>query len=401
MNLCGVISFVLCCILQCINIWYWNVYFDDFSAIQTLTWYGTWFCWSTGIFMTYLLFLHRIQTTFSNSTFEPSACTLRSVHVLLTLYAALWLTASAAPLFIFIEDSAFSLSRERVFEIQWTLSGPIAVVDIVLSVSMTWMFVSRLYALILTQTAIHYDETTKPPSRSPTLVHSQSSLRRRTQKMSFLEGTHYQMIRISVKIAILAIVSLTSSLILLAFRTTSFVLSYDTPMAKVAAMWIQMDTMISCVCLVLFLPRTQRGFDALCCCCNVLLSNIMRKLLQHSTVRSLRSIENSRALQISPDSVTADPDADSVAMDTPSSTALRDRDIAPFEIAEQRLKMESSRSPESLKGITPMTSMEILKEMDDFDFTVGGGGTTASKLRYETLEVDHEELAAGSVSVDL
>merc|ERR1719300_92088 len=147
---------------------------------------------------------------------------------------------------------------------------------------MTWIFVSRLYALILMQTAIHYDESIKTVSGTQTILHSQHSLRRRTHKMSFLDGTYYQMIRISVKIAILAIVSLTSSLILLAFRVTSFYLSYQSPMAKVAAIWIQIDTMISCLCLVLFLPRTQRGFNLFCCCCNVVLSKIMKKSLQIS-----------------------------------------------------------------------------------------------------------------------
>merc|ERR1719242_2851084 len=70
--------------------------------------------------------------------------------------------------------------------------------------------------------------------------------------------------------------------------------------------WIQIDTVISCLCLVLFLPRTQRGFDVFCCCCNRMLSRIMKKALQKSTVRSLHTIESSRAIDLSPQSNAGD-----------------------------------------------------------------------------------------------
>ena len=238
MNFIGVSSFLCCSITQCINIWYWNVQYDTYSAAQTMTWFTTWLFWSTGIFMTYLLFLHRIRTTFTNSSFEPSQFTLWSLYILLTLYAILWLTVFILPILIYVPGSG--LSREEMFDFQWKLSVPIAVVDILLSVSMTYIFVSRLYSLILMQTAIHYDESLAKMPGSTTMK-SEHSLRRRTHKMSFLEGTYYQMIRISVKIGILAIVSLTSSLILLGLRVASFYLSYGAMVAKVAAMWLQVS----------------------------------------------------------------------------------------------------------------------------------------------------------------
>jgi len=325
MNFCGVISFLLCSIAQCINIWFWNMKYTEYSVTQTMTWYTAWWFRSTGIFMTYLLFLHRIRTTFSNSTFEPSRLTLWSLSFLLTLYAILWLTVFILPLLIYVEGT--ELSREEMFDFQWKLSVPIAAVDILLSVSMTYIFVSRLYSLILMQTAIHYDESIAKLPGSTTM-HSQHSLRRRTHKMSFLEGTHFQMIRISVKIGILAIVSLTSSLILLALRVTSFYLSYRAMAAKVAAMWLQIDTMISCVCLLLFLPRTQRGFDVFCCCCNAVLTRIMKKMLQIQTVHSLKSFEDTRAMEVSPHWKRTSPHSKGHVVHsttcTPSSTALTD-----------------------------------------------------------------------------
>merc|ERR1712096_73499 len=206
--------------------------------------------------MTYLLFLNRIETTFGGSSFQPSRCTIHSLYVLLTLYFLIWCTACTLP----IANELFEVGilRETLFDVQYVLSVPIGLVDVTLSISMTYIFVSRLYRLILLQTA------------------GNSMIRRRIDEHlevhgSFLSHSHYQMIRISVKIAVLAITSLTSSLILLSFRAVSFYLSYESPMAKVAAIWIQVDVMLSCLCLLLFLPKTQRGFLCFCCLCHVAL----------------------------------------------------------------------------------------------------------------------------------
>ena len=283
MNFCGVTSFLLCCIVQCINLWYWNVYYDDFSAIQTLTWYATWFLWSVGMFMTYSLFLHRIRTTFRKSAFAPSTITRYYLYILMTIYAMLWITASILPLFIYIDIGGGTMSRERVFEIESAFSLPIAAVDVLLTVSMTLIFVSRLHHLISMQIADHY-ESIELKEQNKSALSDSPWPRTGRRTLSFLSHSHSKMIAVSVKVAVLAITSLTSSVLLLGFRPVSFFMAYQTAMDKVASMWIQMDTMISCLCLVLFTPSTQRGFDCLCCCCNVVVSKCMRRSLQNGDV---------------------------------------------------------------------------------------------------------------------
>ena len=202
-----------------------------------MTWYGALLFWSIGIFMTYLLVLRRIRITFTNSSFEPSRFTIWSLYILLTLFAILWLTVFISPISIYIEGTG--LSREKLYALQWKLSVAIAVVDILLSVSMTYIFVSRLYSLILMQTAMHYDESIAQMPGSTTM-HSQHSLRRRTHKMSVLEGSYYKMIRISVKIGILAIVSLASSLILLGLHVAYHLLTWGV-VAKAVDVWLQVN----------------------------------------------------------------------------------------------------------------------------------------------------------------
>ena len=279
MNICGVSSFLLCGIMQCINIWYWNVYYTEYSVIQTITWYSTWLFWTIGIFMTYLLFLYRIRTTFRDSSLEPSRCTLYSLYLLLSLYMILSLTVFILPLFIYMEGSG--LSREELFDLQWTLSVPLAVLEIVTSISMIWIFVSRLRSLILKQSSHSPDE----------FAGSEYSLKERRQRLLVLRG-------IKVKIAILALVSLTSSSILMGFRVASFYLSYKSPMAKVAAIWLQFDTMLSCVCLVLFHSQTQRYFNILCCCCSKVVSIFMKESLQNSRILEIHTIEDTCTQEI-------------------------------------------------------------------------------------------------------
>ena len=237
MNFIGITSFLCCSITHCVNLWYWHMEYWKYTAAQTMTWYGALLFWSIGIFMTYLLVLRRIKITFTNSSFEPSRFTLWSLDILLTLFAILWLTVFISPISIYIEGT--SLSREKLYALQWKLSVAIAVVDILLSVSMTYIFVSRLYCLILMQTAMHYDESIAKMPGSTTM-HSQHSLRRRTHKMSVLEGTYYQMIRISVKIGILAIVSLASSLILLGLHVAYHLLTWGV-VAKAVDVWLQVS----------------------------------------------------------------------------------------------------------------------------------------------------------------
>ena len=280
LTFCGILSYLLCSIVQCVNIWYWNVYYNEYSSIQTLTWYTTWCLWSIGMVMTYSLFLNRIQTTFKKSALAPSKITRYYLYILLLIYSVLWIIASILPIFIYIDIEGTTLSQDTVFQIGSALSLPIALIDILLSVSMTYIFVSRLHHLVSTQIVEHHESM-----EMDNVQRGRRSVRTRSRRtLSFLSNTHSKMIQISVKVAVLSITSLTSSVMLMIFRAISFFFAFRTVVDKVASMWIQIDVMISCLCLVLFIPSTQRGFDRLCCCCNWVVMKCMRRSLQRVDV---------------------------------------------------------------------------------------------------------------------
>ena len=87
------------------------------------------------------------------------------------------------------------------------------------------------------------------------------------------------LVHVSVKITILAITALLSSVILITFRAIvnfmEFHQSLSNPLLYdvFQSFWLQMDTIISCLCLILFLPQTSTVYRILCCCCIGLLSN--------------------------------------------------------------------------------------------------------------------------------
>ena len=185
-----------------------------------------------------------------------------------------------------------------MYDIEFIVVVVIAILEVIISLSMTGIFVLRLYSLILMQTVHHYDEAIRPPPGSPAFGLSHKLIRTRTQEMSVLEESkHHRMLRISVKTAILTFVSLTSSSTLMALRAAKcYEMHPDSLVGRLSEIWMRTDTMISCICLVLFLPRTQWAFNIFCGCCNRILSGLMRKSLQKSTVRSLYEIESSRHL---------------------------------------------------------------------------------------------------------
>ena len=157
-HLCGIICFLVCSIVHSVNAWYWNIEYDHYSFIQTMTWYIAWLFWSTGIFMTYLLFLHRIRVTFKNSSLQPSRCTLHILYILLTLYFVLFLGSNILPIFLYEKIGGFTINRREMYRIEFIVVVGIALLEVIISLSMTGIFVLRLYSLILMQTVHHYDE---------------------------------------------------------------------------------------------------------------------------------------------------------------------------------------------------------------------------------------------------
>ena len=276
-NICGIISFLLCAIVHTIDEYYYNHIYWKWTLTAGLTWELTWLFWSCGQFFSYLLFLNRLKTTFIHSIYEPSRLIIKILYTLLFLIGITWLIADFAPIYLFIVKA--TPQRIKINDkIEMHCSIPIVAIDVILTLSMTYMFVSRLYKLIFTQTTqkytkYEYDVYDDSNDKIEPLLNDQSK----------------DLIQVSVKITILTVTSLLSSVLLVVVRIlVNFIVTHKDP--KQAALldlfmsfWIQIDTIISCLCFVLFLPKTQGGFKFLCCCCIGLLSKCMKKSLIYGT----------------------------------------------------------------------------------------------------------------------
>lgn len=274
MNLLGIISFLLCSISQCINVYYWNVYWWTFSTIQIISWYFNAFFWSFGQFMSYLLCLNRIKTTFTNSAYEPKKFVLYYIYSLLILYELTWIIKTITPI-IFWKDiiKNTSFSQNILYKIQFYLTIPIIILDVMITLSMSYIFVSRLFKMILMQTRMRMESFEANSIDGPSYL--RQSLILTNQNLTFIE--------ICAKITILSVTSLFSSCVFISLNAIAYYQNFAGPLDKVRAIWLQIDTAISCICLLLFLPKTQWIYNKLCCIGKKITARFMKKGL-HQTV---------------------------------------------------------------------------------------------------------------------
>ena len=241
-----------------------------FSIIGGLTWHLHGYC-GVVVSLSYLLFLNRIKETFTYSVYEPSTCTLIYLYILLGIFGIAWMIANVVPFLLLFPN--YELTRQTMDEIEFYSLIPVIIIDIILTLSMASMFVSRLYKLLLVQ--ISQNPQSRCSSKGVPLL---------------LTLKHENLIQISVKITILTVTCLLSAILLVGFKAiVNFVVAHKAPhqavfMSVILSFWINIDVIIRCLCFILFLPGTEKGFRFLCCCCIRILSNCIKKSLLYETV---------------------------------------------------------------------------------------------------------------------
>eukprot|EP01084_Bolivina_argentea_P071851 130538_1 len=284
LNFFGILSFLLCTISHCINAYYYNTQYWTYSTIQTITWYLTWLFWSLAQFFSYLLFLNRINRTFDHSMYQISTKTNTYLRITLFGYISLWLFANFFPLIALLIINHSSLQRLLLFYIEFYTFICITIIDILITVPMTYIFVSKLHKMVFAQTSIRYTEVIDCRKYDAIDIDNNN------KSFGLLTSKHLNIIKISSKITILSVCSLLSSSILILLRAVAYfnykhINTYHL-LDKIDAIWLQFDTMISCICLILFLPKTQRGYELFCCLCNICLSKYIKEYIEASTIQS-------------------------------------------------------------------------------------------------------------------
>lgn len=262
----GLIFFLICSIVFVIVLWDLN-HPSDFYITLVLSRAGV-FCWNSGQLCSYFLFLFRLMDTFSESAYKVPKTSAVYLVILLTFYAIAWIIKFTA-YFVFWSDwkrgekDDVSFSESIVDQIQEYMLIPILILDTLISSSMVYMFIYRLFAVMRGQADIVREQHLHMDALNRSLN---------------VDGNNHRLMNLSVKIAVLSILSLLSSLIYIILSAVMW-LHLSLLLMNLLHLWLVIDIIITCSCLVLFLSRTDRVYSILCCCCVALGNRCIKRAL--------------------------------------------------------------------------------------------------------------------------
>ena len=249
----GLISFFISSISQAIHFWQFNISQDHSALKNRISIVSCWFTWSLGQLCSYSVFLLRLVNTFADSTHRIPKSTIVYLMALLILYEITWILNCIIP----FEFWEYPLNHTNYFhtkqgQFQYYITIPIFILDFVITISMIYMFVSRLVLVMREQVEAGLDRHLQMDALDKSLnVH----------------GTNHKLMGLCVKIAVLSIIGLLSSLIFVVLHALNVYFGLNGCIAMIAHIWLQCDTVISCFCLTLFVAQTETLYRILCCCC--------------------------------------------------------------------------------------------------------------------------------------
>lgn len=249
--LCGLFALLISSILLGCFFWAWNIAHQTTIAIVVCR--ASLLCWSFGQFCCYLSFLFRSIDAFADSKFQISRIATSYVATMLLVYQIAWIIKCVLP-FVFWPD-AKSLSHfldSEFRQIQMYAIIPIFICDVFITISMTKLFVSRMVLMMRAQAGFPHDRNLQMMSLHQSLEGN---------------GINHQRMQLSVKITVLSITSLIPSLIFVALDAVAIYLDEPPLLVLICWFWLQIDTIITSLCLTLLMERTHGLYRRLCCCC--------------------------------------------------------------------------------------------------------------------------------------
>ena len=249
----GIVCFVMCSVSMAIFYWTYDPS-EPPTLLSMIPYLFVKFGWNFGQFCSYFVFIFRVIDTFSNSALKIPRVSSICLVILLTLYESAWIVKCVAPLLFWLD---FVHPHSHFFDTNlaktiYYLTIPIFVFDLLITVSMTYMFISRLFMVM----RLHTETIRGRQFRVEALHQSLHG-----------DGQNRHLLDLSVKISVLSITSLLSTLIYVSLDAVVIFFDSDQFMAYILSICLEIDTIISCLCLTLFLARTERIYRILCCCC--------------------------------------------------------------------------------------------------------------------------------------
>ena len=255
----GIAAFLFTSICQSIDFWQWN------TNTPSTARFITFFCWSFGQFCCYLVFFFRLIAAFRYSAYKIPRITIIYLVTLLILYEIAW---SIYCVFGYCFWSGIGSYALVLLHIEFSMTIPIVILEILITISMIYMFLSRLFLVMKMQIETSHDHY----RRMDVLDESLKS-----------NGQNRHLLDLSIKIAALSMNSLLSSLLFIVLGVITYFYGVDFPVSVLLCLlWWQIDTVINCICLVLFLKRANVFYDFLCCGCITLFSRCMTYRLSNS-----------------------------------------------------------------------------------------------------------------------
>ena len=268
----GIASFIFSGVLQGIHAWIWYTT-DSFNptGFGALMLNLSLLCWSLGQFCSYLIFVYRLKDAFVESAYYLRKCTIIYIVSLQITQQIMWIILSIVR-YVFYSGSAPKSELNVLYQIQLWIPSLILILDVVISISMTYLFVSRLFMVMRGQTRTVHDQHRRMNALNESLN---------------IHGQNRRLLELSVKITILSISALLSSLIFFAVSADAYIYGvrhgFDSGRYIFKAFcvnaWLAIGNVINCVCLILFLQSTKVMYEKLCCCCIAFCSCCIRRAL--------------------------------------------------------------------------------------------------------------------------
>ena len=242
------ITLALCSFLMSSISWahyYWGCFLSNNFTFGQLAFIWGWFTWSVGQFCSYFVFLLKLVDTFSGSKYAIPRTTIVCMVILIILYQSVWIIK-------FAEIIMFRSDMHILRPTQLSMVPLIVIIDFSITITMTYMYISRMFSMMRGQVDYVPDN------------HIQMTVLRRS--LTERGANNRLFMNLSTKISVLCITSLISSLIFVFLDAILVYSDFNVYVLWLTQTWFQIDTIITSVCLTLFLQGTKWIYRVLCCC---------------------------------------------------------------------------------------------------------------------------------------
>ena len=211
----------------------------------------TGFSWLIAQILVDMLLIIRLKHAFIETKYETKKITIMLLNVTLALFAFVGFTKTI--IFLYESITIPSSNSSKVYssyDLSYAISNTImAIIDLILSISLIYLFVSKLILIAVQSVKNNIDSLTNYYNQQNKQILS-------------------QLLNVAVKYMILASISVTATQILIIYWTVrDYVVAYT----KDATIWVwgvvfenmlwPIEILLNSICIILYLPKTDKIYN--------------------------------------------------------------------------------------------------------------------------------------------